>query len=60
MWSVEDRVGVKKIEAVLFEIQMTFSFIPLKVHFGLCTLFVSIVKPSFRQAGYSADASKWT
>ena len=33
MWPLEDGMGVEKIEALLVEVQMTFSFIPLKVHF---------------------------
>jgi len=33
MWPLEDGMGLEKIEAVLVEVQMTFSFITLKVHF---------------------------
>jgi len=58
MRPLEDGMGVKKIEAVLFEVQKTFSFIRLKVHFGLCTPFVSIVKSSLRRPGWFVDPSQ--
>jgi hypothetical protein len=32
MRTLEDHAGIEKIEAVLFEVQLSFSFIPLKAH----------------------------
>ncbi len=46
MRRLENRTDVEKIEAMLFEVRASFSFVPLKTHHILCTHFVSTVKPS--------------
>jgi hypothetical protein len=50
MRRLENRTDVEKIEAMLFKVRASFSFIPFKAHHILCTHFVSIVKPSLLAA----------
>ena len=47
MRGLENSADIEKIEAMLFEIRVSFSFIPFKAHHILCTQFVSTVKPPF-------------